>query len=251
MTIAACVACRIVATGVPLAACPLAVEPPQATLEIRLVQVDLDRIAALEIEGGSLETSRSWGITMGISIGDGVRLKPPVFHLGEKGELRIGSERWALGAALDDAERGIVRPGSPFTVLAAPRVVCGVGEKAAISIGAEVEWMVRDEQGCLRLADERDGPAIDEGVEITLRLASANGGAIELDPVDVRLRRVVDRETIPGVPLAVGRPVVREDRVRRDVRVLDRETAVMPLGPIDDEARDLILVVVSRVLPTE
>lgn len=235
-------------TALPATALPAnPVASDEAAIELRLVQVDLSRIASIErAEGATVKPGSSWGFSFGVSIDGGVRWKPPVFELGDQGELRIGDRVWALGAALDDAERGIVQPDSPFTVLSAPRVVCRVGEDAILSIGTPIEWLVLDDEGCLRRADERDGPLVQEGVEIRLRLTLANDDAIELAPMDVTLRQMVGRETVSDLALDVGKPILRERRIHRDVRVLRDRVAIIPIVLDLESDEDPIFVVISR-----
>ncbi len=239
--------------GAALAGTLAAATPPdtsrhaQVTLDVRLVQVDLGRIAEIEAaEGAAVRASEKWGLEWGLSFDGRLRSKPLVLMLGDDGELRIGDRVWRLGAALDDAGAGIERPDSPFTVLVAPRVTCRIGQEAVISIGSPVEHMIPGDDGCLRLASGKEDGVETEGVLIRMRATEIVDGNVTLDPIQIGLRRVVGREPIDGVPLEIGRPIMREDRVERDLRLDGDRVAVMLLTPLDDESEGPILVVISR-----
>lgn len=222
-------------------------EAEHAAFDVRLVQLDLRRAAAIQDQGGGGGgISETWGVTFGLTFDGELRFKPPVFFLGDDGELRIGQQVWQLGAALDDAERGIARPGSPFTVLSAPRIRCRQGEEAVISMGTPVDYLLLDAHGCLRPAQPGRDPIDAEGVDIRLRPALIDDEAVEFDPVDVSFRRVVSREPIEGVPFDVGRPVMHEDRLRRAFRLVGDDVAVMLLSRPDANEDGPIFVVISR-----
>lgn len=243
----ACLTPSLHADAPPVEPAETAVSPGPATFDVRVVQLDMARIAdETGPEGDTIGIPESWGVSFGFRFDGALRIKPPVFFLGDDGALRIGRRVWRLGAALDDAERGIERPGSPFQVLSAPRVQCRAGDEAVISIGSPVDYLLRDERGCLRPADGERDPMETEGVVIRLRPTQITDEAVEFDPVEVRLRRVVRREAIEGVPMDVGRPVMREDHLERGFRLVGDDVAVMLLSRMDEGTDGPIFVVVSR-----
>ncbi len=204
-------------------------------VEMRLIQVDFARLAAIEAEEGrDLEIPEDWGVKAGMRIRAGrIEWKPPVLLLGDEGELRIGERVFRLSDAA---------PGGPFTVLSAPSLLCGDGQRATISMGEPVHFLERGDDGCLRVADE--SPLL-EGVTIEVTPSLDEQGTLEIDPIDVQLRTVNGREPIAGVPLDVGRPIFEERRAAQSMRIGADDVAAMPLMPIGEGERDAIFVVVT------
>ncbi len=221
---------------------PAADEPGQVLVTVRLIQVDFERLQAIEsATGESMAPPEDWGVTFGIRIGaDGIRWKPPIFYLGDEGEVRIGDQTWRLGAALegepadDDA--------APFTVLSAPSLICAADQATTLTIGEPTPYLVLGPDGALRLDD---GEAEIEGVTIAVTPTIEDSGMIEISPIVVDLRRLAGREPIPGVPFDVGRPIFETHSSSRTIRLAADDVAVMPMSQIDADDNDAIMLVIS------
>ncbi|HPF41553.1 MAG TPA: hypothetical protein P5081_16185 [Phycisphaerae bacterium] len=154
--------------------------------------------------------------------------------------LRAGTEASDAASPLDGLES--------LKALAAPRLLVNSGQTASFCSGRERAYLEKDGD-CLRLRttarDESDpifGMA--EGTSLEVCATLQEDGAIRFEPFVFQYRFMVGREPIEGVPLDVGRPIIRTRRMSTSLVMRQKATAVFAF-PRDSEEEPLILALVQ------
>ncbi len=130
------------------------------------------------------------------------------------------------------------------TVLAAPRVLTSVGQKAEIVMGAEVPYLAMRSDGLLELRREAEAY---EGVSIEITPADAVEAFVMLDKLRIRVSLVASRQAIDGVPFDVGAPVMQTLEVSTAIRIAAGRAVVLALPRINDRAPLILAVVQARL----
>lgn len=250
---------------------------PEIFVDIRYVQVDTTRLK-VEIEGYS-PSSRQDGpqIAASNAIHVSPRNEMRDVHVdrsgfGEFGKPIAGPEGGAFetvvlpglvefrigGQAVDP--RRIPTGASPaespqrpdglayMKALASPRLLVLSGQGASFASGTECAYLEKEGDDCLRLhwtASDRDDPlfSMAEGSSFEVTVTLTDDGAIRCDPMTFQYRYMTGREPIDGVPLDVGKPIIRTMKMSIALVMKQNATAVFAF-PRDGEDAPLILALV-------
>ncbi|HPA21357.1 MAG TPA: hypothetical protein PLU30_26690 [Verrucomicrobiae bacterium] len=100
-------------------------------------------------------------------------------------------------------------------VLSAPRVSAWAGQEAIISIGAEPpDYFVPTKDGTYRLEKMKEGPGT--SLKSIINAVPGEPNRIVLD-LKYRVVEIEGRQTLPGVDLPVGQPIMRERAITAQV----------------------------------
>lgn len=132
----------------------------------------------------------------------------------------------------------------PWNVISAPRLLVNLGQEAMVSVGRPVEYMTKDDDGCLRVVST-DG--ITEGMELHLTAAKILEKGIRFTGVTLKVSRVESRRPIDGVPFDVGVPVVDTRETQLDLTLDDGRLAMMPLPTRAGEPVITVFLLANRV----
>jgi len=124
--------------------------------------------------------------------------------------------------------------------LHAPRLLVFSGQRASISSGYHQPYLIKDDDGCLRLSAGND---FTDGTNLEVGATLQDDGNILLDPLMASFSQMVGREKIEGVPLDVGKPIVQTASMSMSLIMNRKSTAVFAL-PRFDESAPVILVLI-------
>lgn len=146
--------------------------------------------------------------------------------------VRSGANQFTIG------EDGLLsQPGDgsspPWKVLAAPRIAMPLGQDASVSVGREVPFMLRRDDGCLSV---ETSPDIVEGFSISLKAEKTDEQGIHFSAVEVRCSRVAGRQPLDGVPFEVGRPILDVRQTRSDLVLAPDHTGMFSLFKSADDS---------------
>lgn len=126
----------------------------------------------------------------------------------------------------------------PWNVLAAPTILVHVGQQASVTIGREVPYMVKREDGSLII---KQSPELIEGIVIQAKVESARWRMVTFEDIRLKLSRIAQRQPIEGVPFGVGRPILASQEHSLSLRLADGAGAAINL-PQPNEGDPLIEV---------
>lgn len=172
-------------------------------------------------------------------------LFPGATLLMNEARFRLGSREFKVAdGRIVERVAGEERPltgDEDIGTISAPSLICLVGQRAEIKMGAPVSYMVRDENGCLRVETSED---LVEGLSIEVLVDQADASRISIKELRVKMKTVVDRAEIPGVPFNVGRPEVRTVETSSSMSFAPERTVLITL-PILSEQHPLVLVLIK------
>lgn len=219
----------------------------QILVEFQLVEVDLGakwfnpirsdgERASIEFEQGGV-----------INLHSGVRARmsndlQAFFTVGNESTIGMGPWRYVVGGPNEDLNE------SPFTVVAAPRILLYDGMPASVTIGQRVEYLEpADEPGTFRVAVTD----VHEGIKFGITPILRPDGSILLEPMTFELHEVIERGDVEGLSIpGVGKPVIKSTEREVVVLVGAGQTAVVPIGHRDFAERPLLLLVRPSVVST-
>jgi len=219
---------------------PVVERPAQILIEVQLIEVDLDakwfdpqrngdEPANIALEPGGV-----------INLHSGARARmggdlQVFFTVGDETSIGVGPWRYLVGVPNESLNE------SPFTMIAAPRILVRDGMSAETTIGQRVEYLEpTDGNGTFRVAMAEVSEGITFGITPMLR----PDGSILLEPMKFELREVIKREKLDGLSIpGVGKPVI--ETTEREVTALVRagQTVVVPIGHREFARRPLLLLV--------
>ncbi len=172
-------------------------------------------------------------------------LFPGATLLMNEARFRLGSREFKVAdGRIVERVGGEDRPitgDADITTISAPSLLCLVGQKASVEIGAQVAYLVQDENGCLRVETSDD---MAEGLSIEVLVDQADASRVSIKELRVKMKTVVERAEIPGVPFNVGRPEVRTVETSSSMSFAPERTALITL-PILSEQHPLVLVLIK------
>ena len=138
-----------------------------------------------------------------------------------------------------------------YKVLTAPRVILNIGKQANISVGRDVPYMVKRDDGSLIV--ERSGDLF-EGVAADMKVSEPtprgpNADATFLTDLHVRISRVSSRDQIEGVPFEVGHPTITVQEISSTLRMAERQDVIVRLPQGDGDQQPIF--VIARVYGLE
>ncbi|MFO0839793.1 MAG: hypothetical protein U1D55_14880 [Phycisphaerae bacterium] len=164
-----------------------------------------------------------------------------------KNKLAVESSRYRL-TMRDDALETKKDEGAgdapPWQIYAAPRLILHFGQQGAVSVGRPVSYLVRDENGCLKVQESEE---ISEGVVVTLTAKHFKDGEIRFEDIHLTSRRVTSRQPIDGVPLDVGAPVIDSRETILNISIKPESVGIIPLPQGPDEPAILVFITAKIV----
>ena len=135
-------------------------------------------------------------------------------------------------------------PGAPLPLdwqtIAAPRLLTLLGQEATIEIGATVPYLVLRADGCLVVEESED---VREGMKLGVKIDRADAERISFGSVDLKISSIIDRQTLPGVPFDLGRPVIRTVSTPSRFSMAPDEVAIIVFpAQSDDHTAILVLL---------
>lgn len=135
-------------------------------------------------------------------------------------------------------------PSPPWDVISAPRVIMPLGQEAMVSVGRPVEYLTRDDDGCLRVESTE---SVTEGMELRLTASKLLEKGIRFTGIQLKVTRVEARQPIEGVPFDVGRPILDTRETQLDMTLDDGRIAMIPLPTRDGEPAIIVFFLATRV----
>ena len=137
---------------------------------------------------------------------------------------------------------------SPIHLIAAPQILVRNREKANIQIlsNQRLEYFQKREDGFFELRESQEPTGL--SIEITAEKEAQ--GKILLSPMTFSLRWVQKRETIPGLTLQVGKPILETMDYPMDIRITPGKFYGILLHPGDGQGI-LILRLKAELVPEE
>ena len=133
-----------------------------------------------------------------------------------------------------------------WRVLAMPRVLANLGQEAEVSVGRQIPYMVKREDGSFVM---ENSPEAFEGMTTTLLVDEGDEQSISVKKAVLRLSRVVGRQAIEGCPFEVGYPIINTREVHTALRIQPGRW-VMFLLPDAGEGDPLILAFLQARIVT-
>jgi hypothetical protein len=160
--------------------------------------------------------------------------------LADEAIIRRGDKSWRLMDGPPPAD-------APFDVMNAPRLIASEHQDARISVGQQVHYLDRGEDGCLTV--QRCEECF-EGVHIDIASGEASSTSVEIDGLSVEISTIAGREELEGVPLDVGRPRMKRRVVEAAFKIAPDQIMVMQIADPDDEddREPILLLLTVRVL---
>lgn len=224
---------------------PVEETPTQIMVEFQLVEVDLDAKWFNPIRNKHERASIEFEDAGVINLHSGVRARmnsdlQAFFTVGDDSTIGLGPWRYVVGGPNEDLNE------SPFTVVAAPRILLYDGMPASVTIGHRVEYLEpADEPGTFRVAVTD----VHEGIKFGITPVLRPDGSILLEPMTFELHEVIEREDVEGLSIpGVGKPVIESTEREVIVGVGAGQTAVVPIGHRDFAERPLLLLVRPSVV---
>lgn len=131
----------------------------------------------------------------------------------------------------------------PWNVISAPRILANIGQEALVAVGRPVEYLARDEGGCLRV---ETAEGVTEGMELSLTPSKFMDKGIRFTGVKLKVTRVESRRPIEGVPFDVGMPIIDTRETQLDITLDDGNIAMMPLPTRAGEPSIIVFLMASR-----
>ncbi|MCB9855761.1 MAG: hypothetical protein H6818_08735 [Phycisphaerales bacterium] len=249
---------------------------PEIFVEVRYVQVDTTKLKVL-IEGYPPSGGQE---KLPVMETDAIRLEPRNAMRDVSTDRSTQREFGRPGAATEGgAFEGVVLPGlvdfrlegksvSPDRIptgssprdeadvpdgleflkaIASPRLLLFSGQGASFTSGMERAYLEKESADCLRLkwtgGEGDDQMSMAEGSAFEVNVALQEDGAIRFDPMKFQYRYMIGREPIDGVPLDVGKPIIKTMKMSISLVMKQNATAVFAF-PRDSEDTPLILALV-------
>jgi hypothetical protein len=167
---------------------------------------------------------------------------PTVF--GDVREVRVGDLSLTFDGGRKLLWNGQSEPpaSAAVEVLSSPRLLTRAGERAVIRTGSRLEYFTKEDGGSFRLHVTE--PESAPGVEFGCTVEPGGGGSLTLD-YDLKLVVMEGRETLPGVSLDVGKPILRARKVATRIRLKPGQWSVVSgqlLKEADGDEGDVLLV---------
>ena len=196
-----------------------------AAVELKIIQVNPEKpagaemLAAWEKVVGELDKSDSGSDKAAPSkaSGDGSGGMCQVIACGSAQFFGAALKTNAFSESADD---------DAFKVLVAPRIVLHYDQKASISVGRDVPYMVKRKDGSLVVEHSGD---LFEGVAADVKVSEPSADATFLTELQLKISRVTGRQAIEGVPFEVGRPTMSVQEIQSTLRLAERQDVVMRL----------------------
>lgn len=164
-------------------------------------------------------------------------MKNAQFKLGDKVLTLVDGK---IFERVDGKDRAL-SDSKDIATLSAPSLICLVGQKASIEIGAQVAYLVPMEDDCLKLVMSED---LLEGLSIHMVVDKADATRVSFKDLRIKMSTVVERAAIPGVPFDVGRPIVRSTETSSSFSLEPGSMALITL-PVLTEQNSLLFVLVK------
>lgn len=129
-------------------------------------------------------------------------------------------------------------------VVSAPRIMSLIGQEAQISVGRPIAYLERGNGDCLRLCETQGAS---EGLTLKLTVDHADAHACHFSNVAISVSRVAGRESLEGVPLEVGRPILDTRTTQLSLTLARDQVATLPLPPNTGEPTILVFLTAAPV----
>jgi|GEM_PF-2027078 len=130
--------------------------------------------------------------------------------------------------------------------LRAPLMLTFSGMNAAVTSGYTRPYLIKDEDGCLRLPENSE---FTDGSHLDVVPTLQDDGTILLDPMVASFSQMIGREEIEGVPLDVGKPIVQTAYMSMTFAISQKATAVFALPRFDEDAPVILVLIRAYVAP--
>lgn len=181
----------------------------------------------------------------GATVAPKARMLPPIMAM-TAGDFRLERDGYVLHFVDGDLKTESPADGGspPWSLLAAPRIMTLVGQPATMTIGQEVPYMVRREDGSLVV--QRSDDTI-EGLRFDLRVSAADDEAITFDEIRMKISRVTGRQPIADVPFDVGRPIVSSRETSMSLKLASGQVGVIRVPQGDSSDSPILLLIVAKL----
>lgn len=131
----------------------------------------------------------------------------------------------------------------PWNLVAAPQIVAAIAQEAEITIGRQVTYLEKNGPDCLVV---RESPDAFEGVSVKLKVERASDREIRFSNIELNFSQVTGRQSVEGVPLDVGRPIISSRATSLGLTIAPDQIASIPLPQSPGEQTLMIFLMAAK-----